>query len=145
MHDGADFCEAVAPGDVTGEGQRVYQLLHDRFADGDTLTLPGVLAELAERGWDRERRWLTLADVELDPHLGSDPARLKRIFIEAAQAIRSQQRRQAIAADRRALATTSAAGEDSVAAALELAGKAARLAEQLQGEHNPGRIARGPT
>jgi DNA primase len=145
LPDGADFCEAVPPGDVVGEGQRVYQLLHDRFADGDALELRTVLAELAERGWESERRWLTMADVELDPQLaGGDSKRLERVFVEAAQAIRRHRRRQAFERDRRSLADERAPTQDPVAAALAKADKAARLVEQRREEHDPGRIAKGP-
>jgi len=143
MPDGADFCEAVPPGDVVGEGRRVYQLLHDRFADGDVLTLRGVLAELAELGWDSERRWLTMADVELDPQVGEDPAQVKKVFVQAAQAIARQQRRKAFEQDRRSLVATGEQTQDPVAAALALAGQAQRLAQQRRDEDDPGRIARG--
>ncbi|MGB1126340.1 MAG: DNA primase [Phycisphaeraceae bacterium] len=143
MPDGADFCEAVPPGDVAGEGSRVYQLLHDRFADGESLTLLGLLAELAERGWDNERRWLTRADVELDPLIGDDPAKLDRLFDESAQAIMKHQRRQAFEQDRRSLVANGEQPNDPVAAALELAGHAQRLAQQRRDEQDPGRIARG--
>ena len=144
MPDGADFCESVPPGDVTGQGGRVYQLLHDRFADGEVLTLPGLLAELAELGWDHERRWLTLADVELDPQVGDDPAKLNRLFAEAAQAIAKHQRRQAFEQDRRSLVASGEETDDPVAKALALAGQAQRLAQQRRDEDDPGRIARGP-
>lgn len=143
MPDGADFCEAVPPGDVAGEGSRVYQLLHDRFADGESLTLLGLLAELAERGWDNERRWLTRADVELDPLIGDDAAKLDRLFDESAQAIMKHQRRQAFEQDRRSLVANGEQPNDPVAAALELAGHAQRLAQQRRDEQDPGRIARG--
>jgi DNA primase len=143
MPDGADFCESVPPGDVAGEGRRVYQLLHDRFADGESLTLLGLLAELAERGWDNERRWLTRADVELDPLLGDDPAKLKHLFADSAQAIMKHQRRQAHDQDRRSLVASGDQPNDPVAAALELAGQAQRLAQQRRDEQDPGRIARG--
>lgn len=143
MPDGADFCESVPPGDVVGEGSRVYQLLHDRFADGQSLTLLSLLAELAERGWDNERRWLTRADVELDPLLGDDPAKLKHLFAESAQAIMKHQRRQAFDQDRRSLVASGEQTNDPVAAALELAGHAQRLAQQRRDEQDPGRIARG--
>jgi DNA primase len=143
MPDGADFCEAVPPGDVAGEGRRVYQLLHDRFADGDNLTLLGLLAELAERGWDNERRWLTRADVEIDPMVDDDPAKLQRLFAEAAQAILKDQRRKAHDQDRRSLVASGEQLNDPVAAALELAGHAQRLAQQRRDEQDPGRIARG--
>ena len=146
MPDGCDFCEAVAPGDVAGDGRRVYQLLHDRFADGESVDLRGVLAELAERGWEDDRRWLTQADTELDPQLaGGDPRQLRRMFIEAAQAICKRRRRAVFDQDRRLLAAKAASADDPVATALALAGRAARLAEQRRGEHDPGRIARGPT
>lgn len=143
MPDGADFCESVPPGDVVGEGSRVYQLLHDRFADGQSLTLLSLLAELAERGWDNERRWLTRADVELDPLLGDDPAKLQHLFAESAQAIMKHQRRQAFDQDRRSLVASGEQTKDPVAAALELAGHAQRLAQQRRDEQDPGRIARG--
>lgn len=143
MPDGADFCESVPPGDVSGEGSRVYQLLHDRFADGEGLTLVGLLAELAERGWDNERRWLTRADVELDPMLGEDLAKLKSLFAESAQAIMKHRRRQAFDQDRRSLVASGEQPNDPVAAALELAGQAQRLAQQRRDEQDPGRIARG--
>ncbi|MEM6258672.1 MAG: DNA primase [Planctomycetota bacterium] len=143
MPDGADFCESVPPGDVAGEGARVYQLLHDRFADGEQVTLLGLLSELAERGWDSERRWLTRADIELDPLISDDPARLKRLFTEAAQALMKHQRRLAFEQDRRSLVATGEKPNDPVAAALELAGHAQRLAQQRRDEQDPGRIARG--
>lgn len=143
MPDGADFCESVPPGDVAGEGRRVYQLLHDRFADGESLTLVGLLAELAERGWDNERRWLTRADVELDPQVGDDSTMLMRLFAEAAQAILKRRRRQAHEQDRRSLVAGGEQQTDPVAAALELAGQAQRLAQQRRDEQDPGRIARG--
>jgi len=143
MPDGADFCEAVPPGDLVGEGSRVYQLLHDRFADGDNLTLAGLLAELAERGWDNERRWLTRADAEIDPLVGDDPVRLERLFAESAQAMMKYRRRQAFDQDRRSLVASGEQPNDPVAAALELAGHAQRLAQQRRDEQDPGRIARG--
>lgn len=143
MPDGADFCESVPPGDVAGEGSRVYQLLHDRFADGDSVTLLGLLGELAERGWDNDRRWLTRADVELDQLLGDDQAKLKPLFAESAQAIMKHRRRQAFEQDRRSLVASGETTEDPVAAALELAGHAQRLAQQRRDEQDPGRIARG--
>ncbi len=143
MPDGADFCESVPPGDVAGEGRRVYQLLHDRFADGESLTLLGLLAELAERGWDNERRWLTRADVELDQLVGEDPTKLKHLFEQVAQAIMKHRRRQAFDQDRRSLVATGEQPNDPVAAALELAGHAQRLAQQRRDEQDPGRIARG--
>ncbi|MFK7788646.1 MAG: DNA primase [Phycisphaeraceae bacterium] len=143
MPDGADFCESVPPGDVDGEGRRVYQLLHDRFADGDNLTLLSLLAELAERGWDNERRWLTRADVELDQLVGEDPAKLKHLFADSAQAIMKHRRRQAFDQDRRSLVASGERPNDPVAAALELAGHAQRLAQQRRDEQDPGRIARG--
>lgn len=143
MPDGADFCESVPPGDVAGEGSRVYQLLHDRFADGDAVTLLSLLGELAERGWDRERRWLTRADVELDQLLSEDPAKLKHLFADSAQAIMKHHRRQAHEQDRRSLVASGNPTEDPVAAALELAGHAQRLAQQRRDEQDPGRIARG--
>jgi DNA primase len=143
MPDGGDFCEMVPPGDVEGQGRRLYQLLHDRFADGEELTLVGLLAELGERGWDGERRWLTRADVELDPLVGDDRQRLEAIFAEAAQAIAKHRRRQAHEQDRRSLVARGESPEDPVAAALELAGQAQRLAQQRRDEQDPGRIARG--
>jgi len=143
MPDGADFCEAVAPGDVVGEGGRVYQLLHDRFADGEALDLRGILAELAELGWDAERRWLTLAEVELDPQVGDNQGRLKEVFFAAAQALASRRRRQEFDQDRRTLVASGNDNPDPVAAALALAGQAQRLAQQRRDEHDPGRIARG--
>lgn len=142
LPDGADFCEAVPPGDVLGEGRRVYQLLHDRFADGDTLSLRSLLAELAEMGWDRERRWLTMADVELDLHLDGDERRLKQLFTEAALAIDRQRRRQAFEQDSRSVMQAGQSAQDPVAAALAMAGQVQRLAQQRRGEDDPGRIAR---
>ena len=143
MPDGADFCEAVPPGDVAGAGRRVYQLLHDRFADEEGLTLLGLLAELAERGWDNDRRWLTQADVELEQLVGEDSAKLKHLFADSAQAIMKHQRRQAFEQDRRSLVASGEPPNDPVAAALELAGQAQRLAQQRRDEQDPGRIARG--
>lgn len=143
MDDGADFCEAIPPGDVTGQAAGVYQLLHDRFADGQNLTLLSLLGELAERGWDHERRWLTRADVELDQLLGGDAAKLKRLFAESALAIMKHQRRQVFEKDRRLLIANGERPNDPVAAALELAGQAQRLAQQRRDEQDPGRIARG--
>ncbi|MEO0476342.1 MAG: hypothetical protein AAF085_10310 [Planctomycetota bacterium] len=143
MPDGSDFCESVPPSDFGGEGKRVYQLLHDRFADGDNLTLLGLLAELAERGWDHERRWLTGADVELDPLVGVEPAKLNELFIEAAQAMMKHQRRQAFEQDRRSLVASGEQPEDPVAAALAKASQSERLRTQLAQDSDPGRIARG--
>lgn len=142
MPDGGDFCEAVPPGDVAGEASRVYQLLHDRFADGQGLTLLSLLSELAEQGLDNERRWLTHADVELDPLLGNDPAMLNRLFAESAQAIMKHQRRQAFQQDRRSLVASGEPTKDPVAAALAKASQSERLRAQLAQENDPGRIAR---
>ncbi len=140
MPDGADFCEAVTPGDLTGQGRVIFQLLHDRLADGQSLTLHSVLMDLTQWGMEAEHRWLTQADVELDPHLGDDPARLKQVFLHAAQAIRKTQRNQVYEEDRRIMVRTASPAHDP----LLLAGQAARLAEQRRNEHDPGRIARGP-
>lgn len=142
MPDGTDFCEAVPPGEVVGEGRRVYQLLHDRFADGDVLTLRGVLAELAERGWDRERRWLTMADVELDPQVeGDDPKRVQTLFMEQARAIVRHRQEQAYkAAKKGEWAGVSQATQDKPDIT-QLAELAQKLSQQKRAE--PGRVAPG--
>ncbi|MGB0766375.1 MAG: DNA primase [Phycisphaeraceae bacterium] len=142
MPDGADFCESVPPGDVAGDAGRVYQLLHDRFADGQTLTLSGLLAELAERGWHEDRRWLTQADLELEPQIADDPDRLKRLFTDAAQAIARHRRNKAHEQDRRSLVAGAQDNPDPLAKALALAEQAQRLAQQRRNEDDPGRIAR---
>lgn len=141
MPDGADFCEAVPPGDVVGQGRRVYQLLHDRFADGDALDLQKVLAELAERGWDAERRWLTQAEVELDALLEEEaPEKFRQIFDGAANAIR---RANLNSAEQNNIAAQPAdAPSDPVAQALAKASQALSRTEQLRETTDPGKIAR---
>jgi len=144
MPDGADFCEAVPPGDVTGpngEGRRVYQLLHDRFADGEALELRGLLGELAERGWDAERRWLTQAEVELDAMLeGEASNKLREIFDGAAGAIRRANLASSRGEDPPPPADP--LPDDPVAQALAKATQAQSRNEQLRQTPNPGKIAR---
>ncbi|MEM9111533.1 MAG: hypothetical protein AAGC72_16085, partial [Planctomycetota bacterium] len=69
--------------------------------------------------------------------------KLQRLFAEAAQALMKHQRRLAFEQDRRSLVATGEKPNDPVAAALELAGHAQRLAQQRRDEQDPGRIARG--
>lgn len=148
MPDGADFCEAVPPGDVVGpngEARRVYQLLHDRFADAAQLDLRNVLAELAERGWEAERRWLTEADAEMDALLDAERepmTKLRLIFDGAAQAIRQANRPRESAMNNLPPQADASAADDPVARALALANQAQSRTEQLKATTNPGKIAR---
>ena len=102
----------------------------------------GLLAELAERGWDNERRWLTRADVELDPLVSDDPATLKHLFADSAQAIMKHTRRKALDQDRRSLVASGDKTNDPVAAALAKASQSERFRTQLAQDNDPGRIAR---
>ena len=144
LRDGTDFCEALPPGELTVEHRRVYQLIHDRLCDAAELTLTGLLAELAERGWDAERRLVTRADVELDQVLGDRPDRLEQQFLTAAEAVRSFALERDYDRNRQGLADALAptTKEDAVQRALRQAQQAARLAEQRRDQTSSGRIAR---
>ena len=64
--------------------------------------------------------------------------------MEQAQAIIRYRRRQAHEQDRRSIVSTGDKTQDPVAAALELAGQAQRLAQQRREQQDPGRITRRP-
>jgi len=144
LRDGTDFCEALPPGELTVEHRRVYQLIHDRLCDAAELTLMGLLAELAERGWDAERRLVTRADVELDQVLGERPDRIEQQFLTAAEAVRSFALERDYDRNRQGLADALAptTKEDAVQHALRQAQQAARLAEQRRDQPSSGRISR---
>lgn len=140
LADRADFCEAVPPGDFVGQGRRVFQLLHDRFADGQRLTLTSVSLELTERGWHAERHWLMDADAELDALMaGQASSKMNAIFEGAAQAIR----RSRMTSDTPApVQGENNPDADPITQALAKASSSMNRAEQLKQNNNPGRIAR---
>lgn len=143
LADGADFCEAVPPGVVVGEGKRVFQLLHDRFADGERVSLTDLSIELSERGWHAERQWMIRADAELEGQLaGEASSKCQQVFDGAVNAIRRAQL-ETDRAPRFDIDTAHAADRnDPVAAALAKASQAMNRAEQRRETPNPGNITR---
>lgn len=154
LQDGTDFCEALPPGELTLEHRRIYQYIHDRLCDGAELTLSGLLADLAELGWDAERRMVTRADVELDAMLGQGKETVEQRFMVQAQAIHQFARERAYERSRQAFGGSYADSDsdpemvgpttqpDAVQAALDQAERARRLLEQRRDQPSSGRIAR---
>ncbi|MEM9021468.1 MAG: DNA primase [Planctomycetota bacterium] len=148
LRDGTDFCEALPPGELTPEHRRIYQLIHDRLCDAaeqtQPLTLSGLLAELAERGWDAERRLVTLADVELDQALGGKPERIENVFLSEAEVLQSFAREREYERQRQRLpdGLDPTLKENAVQQALRKARQATPLIEHLAQQSSTGRISR---
>ncbi|MEM9416162.1 MAG: DNA primase [Planctomycetota bacterium] len=137
LPDGTDFCEAVLAGELSAPYRLVYQMLHDRLAEGKAVTLAGLLGELAESRLDAERAVVIRADSELDALLRDREDSLRALFESAAQAISKQRLQREYAASRQQLSQA-----PDGAGTLDQAARAQQLLEQRRAQHSPGRIAR---
>jgi DNA primase len=92
LSDGVGIDEAVVPAEMSNpEHRRLYQQLHDRLVEGETLTLSGWLSELASHQQHELIRIVTQADQDVDAAAGEKQQRLTEVVTSAAQAIRKTQ------------------------------------------------------
>ncbi|XAL98835.1 DNA primase [Phycisphaeraceae bacterium D3-23] len=138
LPDGTDFCEAVLAGELSPPYRLVYQMLHDRLAEGKGVSLAGLLGDLAEARLDAERAIVLRSDAELDAVLRDREEQLQAVFETAAIAIYRTRHEREYATSRQAAVATN----DASAGALSKAALAQQLVEQRRAHSSPGRIAR---
>ncbi|MFI4860475.1 MAG: DNA primase [Phycisphaerales bacterium JB063] len=136
LPDGTDFCEAVLAGELSPPHRLVYQMLHDRLAEGKAVSLAGLLGDLAEARLDGERSVVIQADAELDALLRDREDSLQALFEAAACSVAHRRVQREYDASRQQLAARQTGGPaDQVALAQQ-------LLEQRRAHGSPGRIAR---
>lgn len=140
LPDGTDFCEAVLAGELSAEHRLVYQMLHDRLAEGRAVSLAGLLGDLAEARLEAERAVVIRADGELDAVLRDRADGLPEVFESAATAITRHRAEREYAASRQAVTAPQPEG-----GAMDMAARAQQLLEQRRAQGSPGRIARTRT
>ena len=149
LPDGTDFCEAVMAGELSPDCRLVYHMIYDRLSEGRTVSLAGLLGDLAEAGLDKERRVVTSADNELD---GRED-QLEAVFKAAALALYQSRQDRNYAASREAAVAVGGGGTGGAGGspgggtgdALSQAALAQQLVEQRRAQASPGRIARTRT
>jgi DNA primase len=136
LPDGHSLDEAITVSEmVTDDGRRLYQWMHDRLADGQTLSLASMLGNLAAEGEHALVQMATTADADLDAK-GFDDAALPSHALAMAEALVKHSREMERLTQRMALLeqVRTAGGEEMDAAR--------RIIEQARTGASPLRIAR---
>lgn len=139
VSDGRTLDEAITPTDLwTAEGRALYQLMYDRLAEGQDVTLARMLAEMASSGQPELADMATLADHEVEIAVDGHEERLKAIFVNAADAI-LREHREASYRQKREQVLIAGAGRDTSIGQEQLL---LRMAELRRANESPVRIAR---
>jgi len=92
LPDGVALDEAVVAEEMSStEHCRLYQQLHDRLAEGESVTLAGWLSDLAAEQAHDLIRIVTRADQDIDAAAGQSNEGLAKVVTLAAQMIRREQ------------------------------------------------------
>jgi DNA primase len=95
LHDGISVDEAVLPEELSESTHRqLYQQIHDYLAEGEAVSLAGLLAELAAHERHDQIQAATEADRAIDAAAGDEPQRVAEVALLAAQALRDQRHKQ---------------------------------------------------
>ena len=136
LSDGRSLDEAVAAADmVSSEGRRLFEMLHDRLAEGRAVTLPDFLGELAQAEALDLTRWMTDAAMSLKDKAFNDEALQHHLLAMAEALVRhgreSQRKVQRVAL----IEQVRTSGGDALEAAQ-------RMIEHARAGVSPARIAR---
>jgi len=140
LADGRAFDEALVPEDFRVDShRRLFKLLHERLADGRSVTLASLLGDLAANHEQYLANTLTQAEVDVERGSLGKTEKLCELFDLAAQRLRAAQDDQAYRQGRDELLEKLAGPENDVtvrAAALDEA------RQRLSQRPSPGRILR---
>jgi len=103
LSQGTTLDTALTPKEfITPVAKRLYQRVYDRLSGDDSLTLGGVLADLAFHEEHDLVRLATDAEIEAETRSGDDEERLSAILTESAESILGYHREQQYLLKRRA-------------------------------------------
>jgi len=106
LNDGRTFDEAVSSADfVTPENRRLFERVFDRLGAGQTVTLKGLLGDLASEGEQGLSDILTQADADVDAATGERLDQVGPVLVLAAQALLDHHREAQYRQHKQALAT----------------------------------------
>ena len=104
LPDGQHMDEAVTPADfVTPANRDLFARVHGKLCDGATLTLAGLLADLASDQLESLADLATQCDAELEALTDGDAARIPAVLQASAQALRSHHQERQYQQDRQTL------------------------------------------
>ncbi|HEX9898972.1 MAG TPA: hypothetical protein VGC81_07080, partial [Candidatus Methylomirabilis sp.] len=96
LSDGMHLDEAVMPAEMlTRDTQRLYQRIYDRLGDQKSLTVNGLLADLASEGEDDLAdlgKLVTQADTEVAQSTGEKPHLIEEMLVAAVDCILAYRR-----------------------------------------------------
>jgi len=139
--DGRTIDEAVTPAEfMTQSGRSLYEFVYDHLAEGQHITLSGVLAELAETGRVDLAQIVTQAEMELDAALRGREEQLTQVLHDAANTLLNQQREQEYHQAREALLNRQADKDTDTPTDEQLLLK--QMLEHRRASPSPVRIAR---
>jgi len=143
LSDGRTFDEAVTSADfITPDHRLLFERIVDRLSAGESVTLSGVLGDLASEGEQGMSDILTQADADVDAATGDKFEEVGSVLGLAAQALLDHQRE---AEYRRHKQSLAAGGEAEAAAdseGLDNAQLLRRMIEHRRDNPSPVRIAR---
>ncbi len=137
--DGRPFDEAVTLADfVTPENRKLFERIYSRLADGQSITIAGMLSDLASNNEQPLSDVLTQADAEVEACSGGKNNQEEELLITAAQALVQHQREATYQRNRQTLSNdiTVASGEQDAAQLLR------QMIEHRRDNPSPVRIAR---
>ncbi|MEX0775942.1 MAG: DNA primase [Phycisphaeraceae bacterium] len=86
--DGVTLDEALPPSDmISADGRRLYEWLYDHLAEGRSVTLASLLADLAQAGAPELAELATLADAEMEAAAEQDAERMQQMMHGAAASL----------------------------------------------------------
>jgi DNA primase len=113
LSDGRTLDEALTPSELASEpGRRLYQMLYDRLAQNQPVTIAQLLGDLAAEGQDDLASLATGAESHVEQACGDDSERLAVLFVSAVNALVGYHRQQEY--ERQRAAVTGAPHDDAV-------------------------------
>ncbi len=145
LADGRTFDEAVSSADfVTSENSRLFQRVFDRLGAGETITLAGLLGDLASESEQGLSDILTQADADVDAATGGRFDQVDQLLGLAAQALLDHHREAQYRQHKQTLAAGGGTGgaEGADQGGLDSAQLLRRMIEHRRDNPSPVRIAR---